>query len=157
MPLHRRAFLGTSARGLAAALAAGPAALLAQHDLPRSLEPPPPAGPPTPLDGLFLTWQRDPTTTMTVQWVGPDAPGETIPLHYVTPSAAAWSTAKTAVKPFPGTDLKVFRAELSGLAPGTDYLFRVGPNSPVHRFRTMPAKATDTITFVSGGDCGVNA
>jgi hypothetical protein len=55
------------------------------------------------------------------------------------------------------TDLKVFRAELTGLAPGTDYQFRIGRSSPVYRFRTMPAKATDAIQFVSGGDCGVNA
>ena len=42
------------------------------------------------------------------------------------------------------TDLKVFRAELTGLTPGTDYQFRIGKQSPTYRFRTMPAKATDT-------------
>ena len=54
------------------------------------------------------------------------------------------------------TDFKVFRAELTGLTPGTDYQFRIGKKSPTYRFRTMPAKATDTIHFISGGDCGVN-
>src|SRR5207237_7236765 len=29
--------------------------------------------------------------------------------------------------------------------------------SPTYRFRTMPAKANDTIHFISGGDVGVNA
>src|SRR5206468_2551944 len=55
------------------------------------------------------------------------------------------------------TDLSVFRAELTGLAPGTEYEFRVGTMPPVYRFRTMPAKATRAFHFVSGGDCGVNA
>ena len=41
------------------------------------------------------------------------------------------------------TDLKVFRTELTGLTPGTDYQFRIGKQSTVYRFRTMPAKATE--------------
>jgi acid phosphatase type 7 len=105
---------------------------------------------------LFLTWQRDPTTTMTVQWVG--AAGETTDtaVHYSPDCYDDWQEQPTAAKPFPTTDLKVFRAELTGLTPGTEYAFRIGKQSPTYRFRTMPAKATDTIHFISGGDCGVN-
>jgi hypothetical protein len=122
-------------------------------------------------DTLFLTWQRDPTTTMTVQWVG--KPGETpdTSVHYrpaPAPFAAAagsglawvgsaWRAQPTTTRPYPKTDLKVFRAELTGLAPGTDYEFRIGQQSPAYRFRTMPARATNAIHFISGGDCGVNA
>src|SRR5262249_16296484 len=61
------------------------------------------------------------------------------------------------VRPYPMTDFKVYRAELTGLTPGTDYVFRIGKSSPRYRFRTMPAKATSAIHFISGGDCGVNA
>src|SRR5690606_14656600 len=57
---------------------------------------------------------------------------------------------------FPNTDLKVFRAEMSNLEPGKEYCFRVGGEETLYRFRTMPAKATNLIQFVSGGDCGVN-
>ena len=53
------------------------------------------------------------------------------------------------------TDKSIFRAELTGLEPDTDYRFRVGLDSAEQRFRTMPAKATNTIHFVSGGDAGV--
>src|SRR6185436_7491187 len=63
----------------------------------------------------------------------------------------------TELRPFPATDLKVHRCELTGLLPGTEYKFKVGEHSPVLRFRTMPAKGTDVISFVSGGDAGVNA
>ena len=135
---------------MAAAMAAGPA-LVGQD---RALPEPSPYPPET----LFLTWQRDPTTTMTVQWVG--APGETADtkVYYGTAHLVGpWQVQPTVAKPYPTTGLKVFRAELTGLRPGTDYQFRIGKHSPAYRFRTMPAKATDAVHFVSGGDCGVNA
>jgi hypothetical protein len=127
----------------------------------------PAAEPYSPTDGatftpntLFLTWQRDPTTTMTVQWIA--AAGETSdtsvsysPVKVDT--IGRWPSQATTAKPYPMTDLKVYRAELTGLSPGTDYQFKIGKDSPVYKFRTMPARATDTIHFVSGGDCGVNA
>lgn len=110
---------------------------------------------------LFLTWQRDPTTTMTVQWIGVSGETSDTKIHYSPVSAATetsmWLTQATATKPYPLTDFKVFRAELTGLTPGTDYQFRIGQSSPTYRFRTMPAKANDTIQFISGGDCGVNS
>jgi hypothetical protein len=40
------------------------------------------------------------------------------------------------------------------LKPGTEYILQIGESKQVYRFRTMPAKATDTFTWVSGGDCG---
>ncbi len=152
-PLDRRRFAGTSLAGLAA-LFATPAVLLGQ-DVPKT---PAPAVP----DTLFLTWRGDPTTTMTVQWVGAkDASADTS--VYTTPSARGWfetslpvwTEAKTAETPFPLTELTNFRAELTGLTPGAEYRMRIGSGSKVFKFRTMPAKATDEITFISGGDCGV--
>jgi hypothetical protein len=141
--VNRRSFLGTSVSGLAAALAGGHALVRAGADS---------GGRP---DTLFLTWQRDPTTTMTVQWVGPacDAPDV-----YAAPLAGtAWTAAHAASRSFPHTELRVYRAEFAGLSPGTEYRFRIGTHAATHRFRTMPAKATDAVTFVSGGDSGVNA
>jgi hypothetical protein len=165
--VSRRSFLGAS---LAGALA--PSALAAQPPAP----PPPKGGDDYPFQPttLFLTWHRDPTTTMTVQWVGTvgetadtkvyyrtTTPKLSTPLSAVTgvaPAVAAppWGVQPTTTKPYPMTDFKVFRAELTDLTPGTDYDFRIGKQSPTYRFRTMPAKAIDTIHFVSGGDCGVN-
>ncbi len=170
----RRSFLGTSLAALAATPllhAQGPADSVA----PTKGGDDPAFQPST----LFLTWQRDPTTTMTIQWVG--TTGETAETRiYYTPlkrdkvektdkatakpaptdkadKTAKWDVKETATKPYPLTDFKVFRAELSDLTPGTDYQFRIGKASPIYRFRTMPARATNTIHFISGGDCGVNA
>jgi hypothetical protein len=107
-------------------------------------------------DTLFLTWQRDPTTTMTVQWVGVRGETADTAVYYGKPDAGLWKIQPTVPRPYPMTDFKVFRAELTGLTPGTDYEFRIGKHSPTYRFRTMPAKATNPIHFISGGDCGVN-
>ena len=103
---------------------------------------------------LFLTWQGDPTTTVTIQWIAPETSAEkSINCRPLLGSVA--SKTKTITKPFSQTDLKVHRAELTGLEPGSEYQFQIGTDSPAYRFRTMPAKATNTIQFVSGGDCGV--
>jgi len=148
--LSRRAFLGASLAGLASGRLLGqdqPSKTIVRATDDAAFQPP----------TLFLTWQRDPTTTMTVQWVG--ALGETAntDVRYAKLTDDTWQTQATALKPYPMTGLNVFRAELTDLCPGTDYHFRIGKQSPTYRFRTMPAKATDTIHFISGGDCGVNA
>ena len=106
---------------------------------------------------LFLTWQRDPTTTMTVQWIGTEQEAADRPIWYVKAGTKEWRTKASATKPFPLTDKSVVRTELAGLEPDTEYIFRVGLDSAEHRFRTMPAKATNPIHFVSGGDAGVGS
>jgi hypothetical protein len=123
-------------------------------------------------DTLFLMWHTDPTTTMDVQWVGVNGETADTSVYYTSDKAVAaarfdkrlsgdskpaWQVQSTNARPYPMSDFKVFRAELTGLAPGMDYYFRIGKSSPVYQFRTMPTKANDTIHFVSGGDCGVNA
>ncbi|MGE3316970.1 MAG: fibronectin type III domain-containing protein, partial [Planctomycetaceae bacterium] len=105
--------------------------------------------------GLFLTWQGDPTTTMTVQWVGTEAEGLNRPVTFAEDGLNTWRPALGTVKNFPKTDLKIFRTELKGLQPDSEYRFRVGNDSAEYRFRTMPKKGTNTIHFVSGGDSGI--
>lgn len=156
--LHRRSFLTSSLGGLATAISCGPS--LFADDAAKAVVAPPtaaqPAGMPFAPDTLFLTWQKDPTTTMTVQWVGPEVSFETA-IHYSTVQNPVWQIAPTLTKPYTNTDLKVHRCEVTGLKPGTEYQFQIGTAPPIYKFRTMPAKATDTIQFVSGGDCGANA
>jgi hypothetical protein len=150
LSLSRRTFLGTSLAGLAsghilgADTAVEPPLLKASDD---------PAFQPS---TLFLTWQRDPTTTMTVQWVGVTGETADTKVSYAASQTGPFQTQAPVIKPYPLTDFKVFRAELTGLKPGTDYWFKIG-KSAQYRFRTMPARATDTIHFISGGDCGVNS
>lgn len=146
----RRKFLGTAVAGLAAGTFLG---VDNPVKSPQVIRPEPPFAP----DTLFLTWQRDPTTTMTVQWVG--APGETrdTNIYYGPAKGGVWQTEPTVPRSYAQTSFKVFRAELTKLTPGADYEFRIGKQSPTYRFRTMPARATDAIQFISGGDVGVNS
>jgi hypothetical protein len=104
---------------------------------------------------LFLTWQRDPTTTMTVQWVGSEADGVQRPVMFAEKGGLAWQTQTYSTRQFPMTDHWIFRAELTGLKPDTNYVFRIGTDSAEQSFRTMPVKDTNAIQFVSGGDSGV--
>jgi acid phosphatase type 7 len=145
----RRSFLGASLAGLTALPLHGSDNVTEVLPLPREKF----AFQPT---TLFLTWQKDPTTTITIQWVGPEATNDTSIQYAQTAPSSVWQVAQTLTKPFPNTDLKVYRCELTGLASGAEYSFLIGKSSPVYRFRTMPAKATTTIQFVSGGDCGTN-
>jgi hypothetical protein len=158
MNLTRRGFLGTSLAGLAMGPLYGQekAAPRVDGSTPSPASSPSAEIAPFQPNTLFLTWQRDPTTTMTVQWIG--AIGETADtsISYSAIKDTKWQTQSSITKPYPFTDLKVFRSELTGLSPGTDYEFRIGKLSPTYRFRTMPAKATNPIHFISGGDCGVN-
>ncbi len=144
----RRAFLGTSLAGFASGHVLG-------QDKPKETSIKAADDPAFQPNTLFLTWQRDPTTTMTVQWLGVQGETADTSVHYAKVPGFGWNSQKPLVKPYPLTDFKVYRAELTGLLPGTDYCFRVG-KSAIYRFRTMPAKANDTIHFISGGDCGVN-
>jgi acid phosphatase type 7 len=106
-------------------------------------------------EALFLTWQKDPTTTMTVQWVGSEKDAATRPIWFAKAGSDDWKSQTWSTRDFPHTERKIFRSELTGLEPGSDYIFRVGSDSAEQKFRTMPAKANDTIHFVSGGDSGI--
>ncbi len=58
-----------------------------------------------------------------------------IPIEY-------WQTIKPITKPFaPNSDLKVFRAELTGLLPDTMYRVQIGNRPATYRFRTMPTRS----------------
>ncbi len=100
---------------------------------------------------VYLTWQRDPTTTMTVHWLsGDDDPRDEIAL---VSGAQDEPAAVTGVhRPMPGAAAHVHTVELTGLRPGGEYRFRIAGRDEEHRFRTMPADASRPITFIDAGD-----
>jgi acid phosphatase type 7 len=152
--MNRRMFMGSSLAGLTASLASG-GSVFSQvvagdtnvgHPAAEGFAP----------DTLFLSWQGDPTTTMTVQWIAPESAAD-VWIQFATVENPLWQVGKTLTKPFLNTDLKVYRCEMTGLKDGCEYQFQLARSAKVYRFRTMPKKATNTIQFVSGGDCGVDA
>lgn len=105
---------------------------------------------------VLLTWHRDPTTTMVIQWIGTEAEGKDRPIWFAPAEGMAWQQQVSTQHPFPMTDLKIHRTELVGLTPGSQYRFRIGLDSEEFKFQTMPAKATDSFRFISGGDSGID-
>src|SRR5690242_13816073 len=62
------------------------------------------------IDTLFLTWQRDPTTTMTIQWIGPDRAAADAIIRFSTIDGKEWKNQPTVAKAYPQSEHKVFRA-----------------------------------------------
>src|SRR5262245_55050850 len=114
--IDRRDFLGTSLGGLAVALGASgcshSAAQPATADAGAAAMKP---------DTLFLTWQRDPTTTMTVQWIGKPLAADASTIQFAQLGKDQWQSLKPSERAYPMTDLTAFRAEMTGLTPGTEY------------------------------------
>ncbi len=104
---------------------------------------------------VYLTWQRDPTTTMTVNWFNTSASLNTA--RYRLPGAPSWSTLTAATQPFPHTRRSIHRAEITGLSPDTAYEFQVDGYEETFRFRTMPAALTRPVKFGVGGDVDVGS
>ena len=99
---------------------------------------------------VYLTWQHDPTTTMTVRWHSVEAREDVV--QYQRVGEQHWRTIIGSHHPMPFSDRTVHAAELTGLEPGTDYRFRFGENSVAFTFRTMPRDPRRPIRFVVGGD-----
>jgi len=103
--------------------------------------------------GLILTWQNDPTSTMTIDW-------HRLPEHADRPAriearprgSDEWTSFDAERLPFPHSDRLIDRVEISGLRPGSEVEFRGGPESQVYWFRTMPAGLEEPLVFASGGD-----
>jgi len=102
---------------------------------------------------VYLTWQRDPTTTMTIQWINPvDVPANEIEFHAA--GDIFWTQAQVHAHSLPGENhYHIYRLELTELTPNLDYFFRIGGSEgKIFNFRTMPATNEIPIRFVVGGD-----
>ena len=99
---------------------------------------------------LYLQWQRDPTTTMTVHWhtVG-KAQTE---LYFRKSGETEWRSASGSARPLVGSDRMVHAVEIVGLSPTTEYEFCFKPRERVFKFRTTPRDLNQPVRFVTGGD-----
>lgn len=102
---------------------------------------------------LFLTWQNDPTTTMTIDWHTIDANRESVVSYRIRNTDDDWTHATNVEHiNFPWSKRTIHRVELTGLNPGTEYDFHFGPGSKHYYFRTMPSTASKPIRIAVGGD-----
>jgi len=99
---------------------------------------------------VYLTWQRDPATTITIHWLG-DEPGEPSRVEIAAAGEHSWRAVEGAVIPMPETDRWIHTVEVMDLDPDTLYAFRLGAGS-TYTFRTLPDTMTRPIRFIEGGD-----
>jgi acid phosphatase type 7 len=100
---------------------------------------------------LFLTWQSNPQTSMTIQWLSsPDVKEEQV--HFIG-EEGAWQNAQATSFPLPEkAPYNLHRIELTQLRPGALYRFKIGSNGKEYKFRTIPSDPKATIRFAVGGD-----
>ena len=106
---------------------------------------------------LYLTWQQDPTTTMTIHWVSEGDEDESwVDYRRWDEDDAAgrsWESATGSSEPMARfSGFPVHTVELTGLEPATTYQFRVPDGPKTFKFRTLPADADEPIRFAAGGD-----
>lgn len=115
------------------------------------------AGQETPPAALYLTWQNDPTTTMTIQWHTEGDTGEAMVEYGPLDSLQSDIVAASDTRPMAFSSRVVHTAEVTGLDPGSKYWFRIrnteaGRSSPRYQFRTMPADLEEPVVAIFGGD-----
>jgi hypothetical protein len=105
---------------------------------------------------VYLTWQRDPATTMTVHWYN-DEQGQNQLRWRRLSNGGEWSSTDSTSQALPHTERFVRTAEITGLDPDTVYEFQVDGYTESFRFRTMPDTLTRPVKFGVGGDVDVGA
>jgi hypothetical protein len=104
---------------------------------------------------LYLTWHKDPTTTMTVRWqtlVGATPATIVTRVEYRKLESDTWLSHNAVAIPMPHSNRITHEAELVGLEPGATYQFRFGLGAKVYSFRTMPTQPDRPVRFATGGD-----
>ena len=102
---------------------------------------------------IYLTWQRSPETTMTIQWISSERYPADIVQYQEEGLGGFWDQSEGSHTPMPNAhpDL-IHSVELTELNPDTVYQFRFGKDGIVYKFRTMPAHLDKAIRFAVGGD-----
>lgn len=99
---------------------------------------------------LYLSWQGDPATTMTVLWHAIEGSGPN-EVWYQLPEEGVWKKASGIGEAIERSPVTVYRAQLEELKPDSTYLFRF-EGGQIHKFRTLPDGLTRPLDVVIGGD-----
>jgi phosphodiesterase/alkaline phosphatase D-like protein len=102
--------------------------------------------------GILLTWQQDPTTTISIDWHTLPADQANNTLAYRKKNDTNWKQLQSNQYPFPHSDRSIHRIEITGLDPNSNYEFRVGEFKRIYSFHTLPTTNDRAIRFASGGD-----
>lgn len=104
---------------------------------------------------IYLTWQRTPSTTMTIQWISPyqEKEKQSTVVYRPRQDNGEWLKAIGGNCPFPqAAQYLIHRMEISDLQPNTEYTFKLLPYEEEYHFLTAPEELKEDIRFVVGGD-----
>lgn len=101
---------------------------------------------------VYLSWQKHPESTMTIQWLTSKNAGEGI--AYVKKSSDPdWVKGEALNLFLPnGAPYILHRLEVTNLEPDTEYLFRMDGEAEIYKFLTLPKDLKKPLSFVVGGD-----
>ncbi|MBS0654240.1 MAG: metallophosphoesterase family protein [Verrucomicrobia bacterium] len=101
---------------------------------------------------VYLTWQTDPTTTMTIQWLSKPEAKEAA-LEYLKADETVWHKATGECQALPHkAPYNINRVFLQNLQPNAQYRFKIKDSEATHLFRTAPKELTEPFSFAVGGD-----
>lgn len=101
---------------------------------------------------FYLTWQRDPSTTMIIQWITRTSENMN-EVQFKQHGANQWSRVQGNISAMPDKEpYKIHAVELYQLIPDTSYEFRIGSEGAIYKFRTMPADLKKPVRFIAAGD-----
>lgn len=106
------------------------------------------------VEGIYLTWLRDPTTTMTVQWLslGEDPERGSTLAYRKRGEGGEWTEQGGSSLLYQKTKMRVHQVEIQGLEANSLYEFKVGGELEVYWFKTAPSTDEEPVRFVVGGD-----
>lgn len=100
---------------------------------------------------LYLSWLRDPTTTMVVQWHS-DIKSKSSEVLYRKMGETKWQKQVGSAVSLKRYSRLVHTVELTGLEPDTMYQFCLCNGKVPYRFRTCPKAGGRALRFAVGGD-----
>jgi len=103
---------------------------------------------------VYLTWDADPTSTMTIHWHNYNPTGGSLSWRKLG-SSDPWTGVLGTSEEFPYSERWIHTARVVGLTPDTEYEFTAEGYSEVFRFKTMPAQLSRPVKFAVGGDVSV--
>jgi len=110
-----------------------------------------------PPEQIILTWTADPTTTQTITWLMPHNSSAMVQYiraeNYNGNFDSAWQLEIDGTAFDTNSTLYRYTANLTGLTPGTEYVYRVGGEGAWSKPTTFTTAAeTESFTFLYMGD-----